>query len=1679
MGIGNNGTFFIQNVPLGPIDQPTIITAVATDALGNTVSRQITATRVAITANTAQMAVLSGNAQTAPVTAALPAPIAVQMTDTDGVTPFVNKVVTFMVTRSDGRLSSAPGFTCIGDGTMMLQCHTDSSGQAKAMWTMGSDAGCGNNRVEATSMSIEGTVAFCASATAATVSQLNIGSGNNQRAEAGGPAPKPLRVWVSDGQNPIVGQNVLFTVTRGGGQVNGQTTSTVATDMTGHAEVSFTLGPNQGNNVVDAIVVSNPSLQPARFVTYGILRDETISTSFTGIVLNNASQPIGGATCTLTIGATALMPVISDVRGRFAFDDLLTAGPAHLFVDGSTATTINGLSIMLGTYPSLPFEPVLIPNAANSLATPVLLPPLETANGVVFDNSQDITLTLQDMEGLGMLVRAGSARHPDGTVVDAANPITLMLSQVHADDIPMPIPDGASPPFAWTLQPSGTTFDPPIEITYPNMSGLPAGSIAYFLSFDHALSRFGIVATGHVTDDGSQIISDPGAGLTVAGWGCNCPPYSVTGDCEYDECDGDPCCNDRCCDGDPCCDDPSGCCDSGDPCCGNPDRCCNPDNSCCGDPDPCCDSNDPCCGSNDRCCNPDNPCCGSDDPCCDSNDPCCGSSDPCCNSDNPCCAAAARASASETESSIASFAGTPCCGEGADDPCCNNPDPCCPCTAAGTLCCGDHCCTDQCCGAGCCSASQTCCDGDCCSAEETCCGGTDCCEPKRCCGNGECCAQDCEGCLDNGTLSGGVIDVDRDPVCVGDTITFTLSGVVDSGGIMRVDCTAKTPIPAVTPTYKWTVNKPDGTQVKGTGEVAMISATKPGTYTITYTAKAERDCPPSSITIGPKMAEAFEADLDVDSDNNNGTGSPDRSSAEDMVELTAPGKILCLNDDDDDNNNVLDKDQEPPPGADDDLVQMVAHIKQSAPGMSSWQLVYDAAVVQVYESNRMTIVPSGQLFNMPLAPNPMTFWIEGIELTTGSPTSISFAVDLDGDGAFDCSDEVFASVVKVDLDVDSDNSNTTPDFAPQRTMAEETIEDDATQPGRIVWVNNNDDDRDNVADFGDGYNLDSMTGNNDDANTAEIGFVRMVFEIPAEFNLATTTVQVTYNASDPSAAMASTTPPGIVPATGNLRIWTKNGNQTRNAGVIPMGDYVASGSYAPPDLGLSGSMRTVDLWLEGIMPSSSIGAERIIITVDPDGSGPAPPCSDAVRVTVSRLEVLDSMMMLTDHVDIGHWGDDRGTNELSGYTTGANGTVLNGAGGTFVDVDPDRFMVRLTHRPANANATSIEMITVQIGTLTDAGAVDDANHNITMLETGPNTGIFLSESQLLTAPDLTMVTATDQDDGFAVYSARTMATVADEADDDRTHKATFDGHVRATYTGPGGKCDFTVPVCDRVPMDERKEVRIRVHVFNEPFDDVGYDHDANVATPDIGVGNGMFDFNDTNGNGIHDAGEASEPFTDISPDGTRNTVLGSTSNATAHVAAQIERSNQAWGQACIKVIQMGTTIFEEAPTDAMGVNVLRDARFDVLGPATDDRVVIANAVGVAHDVLEAYFTARIFDSLGTGVNAIALPPLVNDPPFNIPVGENSFTFVGINVQTSAPHDLRFRTLAHELGHILTNDFDKTNPQYVFFPAKITFQDGSVSTYRRVRHDIEATARKPRVQGTFTPGSGNRLLMTVP
>ena len=227
VGIGNNGTFE-RLVPLAPGTNTLVVLAV--DALGNYTFRTNTVIRQDPTPDQPRLIVLSGDRQATSIHRRLPTPIAVQLTTGAGA-PLANQAVLFNVTRSDGRLLPVDGtlpvnpsavandITRTFNGVMSIQLLTDNNGVAQAWWAMGGDAGYGNNRVCVTSVGLSNNVYFCASANPAPAHQINIGSGNNQKGETGGPAAEPLRAWVNDGCNGIAGLPVTFRVVQGGGKL--------------------------------------------------------------------------------------------------------------------------------------------------------------------------------------------------------------------------------------------------------------------------------------------------------------------------------------------------------------------------------------------------------------------------------------------------------------------------------------------------------------------------------------------------------------------------------------------------------------------------------------------------------------------------------------------------------------------------------------------------------------------------------------------------------------------------------------------------------------------------------------------------------------------------------------------------------------------------------------------------------------------------------------------------------------------------------------------------------------------------------------------------------------------------------------------------------------------------------------------------------------------------------------------------------------------------------------------------------------------------------------------------------------------------------------------------------------------------------------------------------------------
>jgi adhesin/invasin len=186
-----------------------------------------------------QIAVDTGDAQTATVNTAVATPPAVIVKDQYG-NPKSGVGVTFAV--------------ATGGGTVVptTAVATDASGiAAVTSWTLG--PAMGTNTLTATATGLTGSpVTFTATGQAGAASTIAVNAGNNQTATAGAAVATPPSVIVKDAQgNPVSGVSIIFAVATGGGTV--VPTTAVTTDVSGIAAVtSWTLGATAGSNTLTA-----------------------------------------------------------------------------------------------------------------------------------------------------------------------------------------------------------------------------------------------------------------------------------------------------------------------------------------------------------------------------------------------------------------------------------------------------------------------------------------------------------------------------------------------------------------------------------------------------------------------------------------------------------------------------------------------------------------------------------------------------------------------------------------------------------------------------------------------------------------------------------------------------------------------------------------------------------------------------------------------------------------------------------------------------------------------------------------------------------------------------------------------------------------------------------------------------------------------------------------------------------------------------------------------------------------------------------------------------------------------------------------------------------------------------------------------------------------------------------
>jgi hypothetical protein len=524
---------FSASVPLS-IGSNTV-QAIAVDAAGNAATISVIVIRQ-VTAGQPVVRIFSGNNQSGAINTQLAQPLVAQLLNASGQ-PVANTPVVFRVTGQDGTLGTSQG-----GGLSGIAANTDAQGLASALFTVGSHAGAGNNRVEASSTGVSASATFSASGLSTGAALINVDSGNNQTGVIGQTLPLPFIAVVTDqGHNRIADVPVTFTVKNGSGNLNGQPSITVNSDSDGRIQALLTLGPAEGinNNLVEATFAGNSAFGAA-FTATGRASGPAVNTAIAGVVLDNSNQPIPGVTMRilqLNQGPSGNLPqqlgtpVQTDAQGQFVIQPA-PVGVFKLMADGGTATRE-------GPWPTLEYDIITISGQNNTVGSPIYLPRLNPANQICVTASTGGTLTIPEAPGFALTIAPGSATFPGGSKTGC-----VTVTPVNMDKVPMVPGFGQQPRFVVTIQPVGTSFNPPAGMTMPNVDGLKPRAVTEMYSYDHDLASFVAIGTATVSDDGSVIKSDPGVGVLKAGWHCGGDPNNIgsAGTCpDCYKCDSNSC----------------------------------------------------------------------------------------------------------------------------------------------------------------------------------------------------------------------------------------------------------------------------------------------------------------------------------------------------------------------------------------------------------------------------------------------------------------------------------------------------------------------------------------------------------------------------------------------------------------------------------------------------------------------------------------------------------------------------------------------------------------------------------------------------------------------------------------------------------------------------------------------------------------------------------------------------------------------------------------------------------------------------------------------------------------------------------------------------------------------------------------------------------------------------------
>ena len=218
-------------------------------------------------------------------------------------------------------------------------------------------------------------------------------------------------------------------------------------------------------------------------------------------------------------------PALTSLQGVVMDADFLPLAGVRVSVVGqnvSTTTLADGNWALFGVKPGLTrvrYEGGLtsdgrrLPSLERSLFVtagtankerPLLLVPVDDSSAAYVDATTSGTAAFAGgATGVTLTYAAGGLALKDGSTHGLVTATSLPALAV-----PYPVQDGLGPTVLWQLGPDGVRFTRPVELAFPNATGLPAGRRVIVLAFSPSLETVLVTGLGRVSAAGDAVVPD-------------------------------------------------------------------------------------------------------------------------------------------------------------------------------------------------------------------------------------------------------------------------------------------------------------------------------------------------------------------------------------------------------------------------------------------------------------------------------------------------------------------------------------------------------------------------------------------------------------------------------------------------------------------------------------------------------------------------------------------------------------------------------------------------------------------------------------------------------------------------------------------------------------------------------------------------------------------------------------------------------------------------------------------------------------------------------------------------------------------------------------------------------------------------------------------------------------------